>query len=144
MYENAFKNLGMVLPFDYFIAYVLRTLEVAPSQLHPNGWAAMQASKVICRALALIPSVPIFLNHYTTQVGQNISWVSLSPLLKESLFNAYTASYKVLKNLFVKIRALGRASFALDSKPLPLYWRLPYKFKGLSKGKLSLEDRANL
>ncbi|RDY09670.1 hypothetical protein CR513_05936, partial [Mucuna pruriens] len=85
-----------------------------------------------------------FLSYYTTRVGQNAGWVSLAPLPKGSLFTTYEASYKGFKNLFVKVRALGRASFTLDDKPLPLYWRLPSKFKGLSKGKLSSKDQAVL
>ncbi|RDY09673.1 hypothetical protein CR513_05939, partial [Mucuna pruriens] len=35
------KTWGVVLPFDCFAANVLQILEVAPSQLHPNGWAAI-------------------------------------------------------------------------------------------------------
>ncbi|RDX97829.1 hypothetical protein CR513_19353, partial [Mucuna pruriens] len=82
MYETAFKDLGVVLPFDCFAIDVFWMLEVAPSQLHPNGWATMQASRVV--------------------------------------------------------------PFALDDRPLPFYWRLPSKFKGLSKGKLSSKDQASL
>ncbi|RDX83003.1 hypothetical protein CR513_36134, partial [Mucuna pruriens] len=46
MYKTAFKDLGVSLPFDCFAADVLRTLGVAPSQLQPNNWAAMQAFRV--------------------------------------------------------------------------------------------------
>ncbi|RDX89057.1 hypothetical protein CR513_29256, partial [Mucuna pruriens] len=40
MYETVFLDLGVTLPFDFFEANVLRVLGIAPSQLHPNGWAA--------------------------------------------------------------------------------------------------------
>ncbi|RDX90365.1 hypothetical protein CR513_27770, partial [Mucuna pruriens] len=43
MYEILFVNLGISLPFDCFAVDVLKTLEVAPSQLHPNGWEVLQA-----------------------------------------------------------------------------------------------------
>ncbi|RDX77215.1 hypothetical protein CR513_42697, partial [Mucuna pruriens] len=68
MYKITFKDLGVSLHIDYFAVDILRTLGVAPSQLHPNSWAAMQAFQVICQALALIPSASLFLSHYTTMV----------------------------------------------------------------------------
>ncbi|RDX72489.1 hypothetical protein CR513_48029, partial [Mucuna pruriens] len=71
------------------------------------------------------------LSYYTTRVSQNVDWVSLIPLPKGSLFTAY-------------VHALHEASFVLDDKLVPLYWRLPSKFKGFSKGQLSFEDQANL
>ncbi|RDX64498.1 hypothetical protein CR513_56942, partial [Mucuna pruriens] len=144
MYETILRGLRVTLPFYCFTTDVLMTPGVAPSQLLPNGWAAMQAFKVIFRALTLIPSALLFLSHYTTRAGQSAGWVSLAPLPKGSLFNAYAASYKGFKNQFVMIQAIGEASFTLDSKPLPLYWRLPSKFKGFFKGQLTLEDKANL
>ncbi|RDX82482.1 hypothetical protein CR513_36721, partial [Mucuna pruriens] len=56
MYETAFSDLGVVLPFDWFTVDVLWMLEVSTSQLHPNGWAAMQAFRVI---FILCPSYPL-------------------------------------------------------------------------------------
>ncbi|RDX93979.1 hypothetical protein CR513_23684, partial [Mucuna pruriens] len=47
-------------------ANVLRMLGIAPSQLHPTGWAAIQAFKVVCLALGILPSTLVFLSHYTT------------------------------------------------------------------------------
>ncbi|RDY14234.1 hypothetical protein CR513_00730, partial [Mucuna pruriens] len=88
---RSLQGPGVILPFDCFVANILKTLGVAPSQLHPNAY-----------------STPM--RHLT-----RVSKISLL-----------------------------RASFALDSKPFPLYWRLPSKFKGLSKGQLTLKDRANL
>ncbi|RDX68619.1 hypothetical protein CR513_52359, partial [Mucuna pruriens] len=37
MYETILRELGVILPFDAFEVDVLRRLNVAPSQLHPNG-----------------------------------------------------------------------------------------------------------
>ncbi|RDX77250.1 hypothetical protein CR513_42653, partial [Mucuna pruriens] len=39
---------------------------------------------------------------------------------------------------------MGKTSFSLDNKPLPLYSRLPNKFKGLSIGQLFVDDRTSL
>ncbi|RDY10309.1 hypothetical protein CR513_05176, partial [Mucuna pruriens] len=144
MYETILLDLGVTLPFDFFEANVLRMLEIAPSQLHPNGWAAIQAFKVVCLVLGILPSTPVFLNHYTTRVGQLVSWMSLAPLPNSGLFTSYTASYKGFKSRFVKIKAAEVGCFCLDPRPLPLYWREPPKFKGLVRSQLSLEAKVDL
>ncbi|RDX77591.1 hypothetical protein CR513_42241, partial [Mucuna pruriens] len=59
------KDLGVILPFQIFEANVLRALGMALSQLHPNGWAAMQAFKLVYRALyPYNPTFPLPL-HYS-------------------------------------------------------------------------------
>ncbi|RDX78084.1 hypothetical protein CR513_41694, partial [Mucuna pruriens] len=105
MYETMLLDLGVTLPFDFFEADVLRMLGIAPSQLHPNGLATIQAFKVVCLALGVLPTTFIFLSHYTTRVGQSVGWVSLTPLPNTGLFTSYTASYKGFKSRFVKIMA---------------------------------------
>ncbi|RDY08529.1 hypothetical protein CR513_07222, partial [Mucuna pruriens] len=67
MYETLFKDLRVTLPFDSFAARVLRILKVAPTQLHPNGWASMQAFCMVCRALSITPTTHLFLSYYTTR-----------------------------------------------------------------------------
>ncbi|RDY12560.1 hypothetical protein CR513_02629, partial [Mucuna pruriens] len=94
--------------------WVLRTIGIAPSQLHPNGWAALQAFRIVCQALTVTPFASVFLNHYTIRVGKKVGWVSLAPLPNTSLFTTYTTSYKGFKNRFLNITALGEASFCSD------------------------------
>ncbi|RDX99932.1 hypothetical protein CR513_16946, partial [Mucuna pruriens] len=81
LYETMIRDLGVAVPFDDYEADILPAPRVAPTQLHPNGWAA----------------IPV--------------WISLSPFPKMNLFNAYLASYKGFKGYFVKIRALDGTSF---------------------------------
>ncbi|RDX91807.1 hypothetical protein CR513_26164, partial [Mucuna pruriens] len=117
MYETIILDLGVTFPLDHFIAEVLRMIGIVPSQLHPNGWAALQAFKVVCQALMVTPFAFVFLNHYTIRVGKKVGWVSLTPLPNTSLFTTYTTSYKGFKNCFLKIAALGEASFVLIDNP---------------------------
>ncbi|RDX80382.1 hypothetical protein CR513_39073, partial [Mucuna pruriens] len=86
----------------------------------------------------------VFLSHYIIWVGKKVCWVSLAPLPKMSLFNAYMASYKGFKSQFVKVKAVGRTRFCADSRPLPLYWRLPLKSQGFLKSQHSLEGKVDL
>jgi len=43
VYNTFFADLHITLPFDNFTMGVLRILNVAPTQLHPNSWVALQA-----------------------------------------------------------------------------------------------------
>jgi len=63
MYMCHFSQLHVRLLLDDFTIGVLRELHVAPTQLHPNSWAYLQAFRVLCQSLYLRPSpcVSIFL-----------------------------------------------------------------------------------
>jgi len=53
VYSCLFSGLHVALPFDDFTMSVLQTLNVAPSQLHPNTWASLQAFRLMCDLLRL-------------------------------------------------------------------------------------------
>ena len=49
---------------------VLKYLNVAPTQLHPNGWASMQAFSILCKFLSLSPSPKAFMYYYSSRPGK--------------------------------------------------------------------------
>jgi len=53
MYMCHFSQLHKRLPLDDFTMGVLRALNVALMQLHPNSWAYMQAFRILCQSLYL-------------------------------------------------------------------------------------------
>jgi len=61
VYSTFFVDLHVTLPFDDFTMGVLRILNVAPTQLHPKSWAALQAFRVLCDLFKLIPTPQAFL-----------------------------------------------------------------------------------
>ncbi|QCD79108.1 hypothetical protein DEO72_LG1g2747 [Vigna unguiculata] len=67
MYMCHFSKLHVQLPFDDFTMGVLRALNVAPTQLHPNSWAYLQAFRILCESLYLEPSPYAFLYFYDTR-----------------------------------------------------------------------------
>ncbi|RDX84727.1 hypothetical protein CR513_34178, partial [Mucuna pruriens] len=131
MYETVFRDLGVILPFNDFIAGVVWILGVAPSQLHSNSWAAMQAFRVICHALSIHPSALVFLNFYSVHLGKKVGWVSLTPFPGRSLFTPFSTSYKGFKKHFVCTTSLTGAPFTFDSQSIPLCWQHPLPFKGI-------------
>jgi len=67
MYMCHFSQLHVRLPLDDFIIGVLCALNVAPTQLHPNSWAYLQAFRILCQSLYLEPSPYAFLYFYDTR-----------------------------------------------------------------------------
>ncbi|KOM57469.1 hypothetical protein LR48_Vigan11g050200 [Vigna angularis] len=69
VYATMFKDLKVLLPFSDFQMSVLRTLNLAPTQLHPKGWAFMQAFSAFCSGLALKPTPAAFLYFFHPQMA---------------------------------------------------------------------------
>lgn len=60
MYTNVINDLGMSILFTIFYFKVLRTINVAPSQLHPNNCTFIMAFEIISRNLEIMPIIAIF------------------------------------------------------------------------------------
>ncbi|KOM42651.1 hypothetical protein LR48_Vigan05g025500 [Vigna angularis] len=54
-YSIIFHDMSIRIPLSAFHMGVLRELNVAPTQLHLNGWAFMQAFVAVCKDLDLTP-----------------------------------------------------------------------------------------
>ena len=48
-----FTDLHIRFPLSEFQMGVLNYLNISPIQLHPNGWASMQAFCILCKLLSL-------------------------------------------------------------------------------------------
>jgi len=98
---------------------VLRLLNVAPIQLYPNCWAALQAFWLVCEMLNLTTStLSLF---YYTWLGNKVTWLSL-----------YTASYKHFKKSFFKVgmEEGGKKYFHnSDISKFPFYWMNNHEIK---------------
>jgi len=121
-YVCMFMKLHVRLPFEEFIMGVLRKLNVAPTQLHPNSWGSLQAFRLICKALYLSPTLESFLYFYTTRPRDPISWLSLISRPKVGLLNGFTPSFKKFKDGFFHVRLLvGGQSLYYDDGGLPKF-----------------------
>ena len=102
VYACLFQDLRLSVPFADWQMAVLRQIQCAPTQIHPNAWASMQAFDVLCRAAGLTPTMPLFLHFYKTRPTASKGWVSFLGANK-SLLTLYLASYKGFKNGFFKV-----------------------------------------
>ena len=66
VYACLFHDLGLTVSFADWQMAVLRQIQCAPTQIHPNAWASMQAFDVLCRAVGLTTTMPLSLHSYKT------------------------------------------------------------------------------
>ncbi|RDX71277.1 hypothetical protein CR513_49399, partial [Mucuna pruriens] len=64
-YETMFSKLGIRLSFSNFEWVVLRALNVAPTQLHPNNWAFVRAFELLCEDMGREPSLSVFFWYFS-------------------------------------------------------------------------------
>jgi hypothetical protein len=77
-YTAMFHQFRIRFPFLDFQIEVLHNLHLAPTQLHPNGWALLQAFDVFCWANEWKYSLNLFLYLFGPYRGSaSKSWVSL-------------------------------------------------------------------
>ncbi|RDX75691.1 hypothetical protein CR513_44400, partial [Mucuna pruriens] len=98
LYDTLHSKLGIKLPFSHFERAVLQVLNVAPTQLHPNGWAYVRAFELLCEDLQKAPTLGVFFLK-----AEKVGWTSLCNRLKRKLFQPFLASYKKFKTWFFKV-----------------------------------------
>ncbi|KOM33225.1 hypothetical protein LR48_Vigan01g278100 [Vigna angularis] len=144
-YAPPFYDLYVRLPLTIFQMDVLRTLNVAPSQLHPDSWGYIQAVAVICQALAIRPIVALFLHFFRCRLIARKGWVSLISEPGNALLELYSQSYRGFKDKFFKVLILdsGRTHFFdEDGNPkFPLYWTQdPLRFTSWAEDKMTIDE----
>lgn len=72
VYTYLFSQMYVRVTFATFQSDVLCKLNIAPTQLHPNGWTCIHA-------FVITPSVPIFLHYYHVRPLIKRGWVLLTP-----------------------------------------------------------------
>ncbi|RDY08360.1 hypothetical protein CR513_07418, partial [Mucuna pruriens] len=93
LYDTLPFKLGIKLHFTSFERSVLRALNVAPTQLHPNSWGFVRAFELICEDLGRAPSLS----------SAKVGWTSLSSRPKRKLLKPFLESFKVFKDRFFKV-----------------------------------------
>jgi len=146
MYMCHFSQLHVRLPLDDFTMGVLRALNVAPTQLHPNSWAYMQAFRVLCQSLYLQPSHRAFLYLYDTRPHQPTTWLSLVSRPSINRLDVFSQSFKHFKDGYFKVvvKEEGMSHFlnADGSTKFPFSWTgSPSRYKDMGTDKLSAVDK---
>jgi hypothetical protein len=127
VYYCIFKKLGVRLPFNPFQCEILRVLNVAPSQLHPNSWAFIRSFEILCGALGYPPSAYAFFSFFLAKKSDPVSWLYMSNYARHSLIKPLTSSWKdPFKVKFFRVRPSPNSpQFFHDESGntlFPLYW----------------------
>ncbi|KOM38158.1 hypothetical protein LR48_Vigan03g154000 [Vigna angularis] len=145
MYVTFFTHLFIRVPFTEFQTAVLREVNVAPTQLHPNSWAAVQAFMAMCSAVGVTPTVPVFFYYFAVRPSSSGGWVSFRSVRDRTLFRPFSDSFKNFKQHYFKIivdKAGLREFSDGEGRPLfPFYWtRDPRRIGANSIGDLTARD----
>jgi len=146
MYMCHFSQLHIRLPFDDFTMGVLRVLNVAPTQLHPNSWAYLQAFRILCESLYLETFPYAFLYFYDTRPRRPTTWLSLISRPSISRLDAFSQSFKHFKDGYFKVvvQEGGEQHFlnADGSTKFPFSWtNSPSRYKDMGVEELSSGDK---
>ncbi|QCE14410.1 hypothetical protein DEO72_LG11g1410 [Vigna unguiculata] len=146
MYMCHFSQLHVRLPLDDFTMGVLRALNVAPTQLHPNSWAYLQAFHILCQSLYLELTPYAFLYFYDTRPRRPATWLSLISQSSISRLYAFSQSFKHFKDGYFKVvvKEGGKAYFLnVDgSTKFPFSWTSnPSRYKDMGMEEFSVGDK---
>ena len=111
MYEFAFREAGMRLPFSSFQMSVFKWLRLAPSQLHPNALAFMRAFELVCQFLGIGCTRALFFHVFHLQRSGSRgrhSWVSFKQPVR--LFKTYEDSVRHFKSRWYVVMPITRAA----------------------------------
>jgi len=135
-----FKRISLRLPFTTFERELLTKVNVAPAQLHPNGWAFVRAFQILCGYLGIPPLMDVFLHFFEVKKQGKSLWVSFSGVASRILFTLFKNSFKGWKGNFFRVCCAKHDPTTLDG--LLLYWtEKPNPIKPKSLDELASADR---
>lgn len=92
---------------------MLRMVNFASSQLHPNGWFYMRAFKILCECLNITVTAQKFLNSVRTQVKRPQRWTSLCNHNRRLFMFGFRSSNKHFKDQFFRLEVGPNDPFLL-------------------------------
>lgn len=116
MYAAVLEEFRVKIPFTLFEMDVLRLLNVAPTQIHPNSWAFIRGFEILCDALDMLPSAGVFFHFYGTKGVDKGSWVPISAHPGKQLFPAFASNFKRdWKKSLLRVQAAKDSTVAVAS-----------------------------
>ena len=91
-YPSILEDFSVRIPFTDFEVDVLKTVNIAPSQLRPNSWGFIKAFERICEVLHIVPTVGLFFSFFEVKGVDNRSWIQISGIPTRSFLQAYSSN----------------------------------------------------
>ncbi|MED6218441.1 hypothetical protein PIB30_026665 [Stylosanthes scabra] len=102
MYTCVLAEIGMRFPFTRFECAVLRQVNCAPSQIHPNSWAYMRAFQILMEYLGETLSLEVFFFLFQAKGVDRGVWVTLNSHQGRSVFCPFKPTYRDFKEFYIK------------------------------------------
>jgi hypothetical protein len=109
------------MPFTDFQCEILRTLNVAPTQLHPNCWGFIRAFEILCGSLGLPLSAYSYFSFFQAKSSKTHSWIYMSNRAKHKLITPLTSSWKKFKSDFIRIAPSPTSALWYDEYGVPFF-----------------------
>jgi hypothetical protein len=77
-YSHVLEDLNVKIPFTDFECEILKFLNVAPTQIHPNSWAFIRGFEILAKGKGFEPTVGEFCSFYRTKGVDEGTWVSIT------------------------------------------------------------------
>ncbi|RDX70359.1 hypothetical protein CR513_50404, partial [Mucuna pruriens] len=81
---------------------MLRALNIAPTQLHPNNWGFVRAFELLCEDWGRAPSLGVFFWFFSLRKVVKVGWTSLSSRPRQKLLKPFLESFKTFKDKYFK------------------------------------------
>ncbi|GAU48211.1 hypothetical protein TSUD_404980 [Trifolium subterraneum] len=146
MYTHVLQTLHLWLPFNFFECQILRVMNVAPCQLHPNNWAFLKAFQVACEGLDLVPTAGVFFCFFHVKNVSPHFLISISSQPNKGCFSLYASNFKNYEDTFVRFRCVEGFPtlmfYASGNRLFPFYWSSsPCLIKGTRPSTLNEYER---
>lgn len=126
MYSCVMEELRVKLPFTSFECSVLKQLNCAPSQVHPNGWAFIRCFQGLMDFLEVKPDLELFFCLFQAKGVWKGVWINLNSTPGFSVFKLYKSSFKDFKEMYLKVKSVDEDfPFYIDEnlgEKFPMYW----------------------
>lgn len=114
------------IPFTDFEFGLLKTLNIAPSPLYPNGWGFIKAFEMVCDAMDITSTLGLFFSFFELKGMEKGGWVSLSRIMGKRFLQAYTTNYMGCKDKYLRVNSgkrCPRVMYVLGGNyRFPIYW----------------------
>lgn len=103
-YSGVIEDFKVLFPFTDFDSDLLKTRNIAPSKLHPNGRGFIKAFEIVCDTFDILPTLGLFFSFFELKSAERGGLVSLSGIPRKSFLQAYTTNYIGFKDKFLRVK----------------------------------------
>lgn len=71
-YSGVIEDFKVCIPFIDFESHLLKTLNIAPSQLCLNGWGFIKDFELVCDVVDIMPTLGLFFSFFELKGAEKV------------------------------------------------------------------------